>query len=285
MVILIISMAGFKRQRRITNFFQSRKRGRFNGRSNGRFKRRFGTRTGARFVGAGNIRTGYDASNVNITFRRKKTSVKTYRRRLWNSTIMKAHFRSVQSSLLGTMTTLPATATVPVLLTPALSSVSPFWIAAGGAQPLDALVAVPLFSPSSIIIRGGVVKLSMTNRSVVNTIRVRVWLVWGKDNPGAAVAIPATAPRGWDPSLVADFSQGYRIIFGREVLLLPGAHPLEVEGKLHVQKIDTDAFVTDGGRKLYWIATVEEVDDSDGVASIVGFDTRHNLAFSGDAVV
>lgn len=163
-----------------------------------------------------------------------------------------------------------------------LQSAAPFWTTGGGAQAIDNALGVPLFSPSSIVIRGGKVRISVTNRSNDESVRVRVWALWAKSNQ-AQVTIPASAPTGWDPTMIPDFSQAYKMLFGREVLLLPGARPMEVEAVLKPQKIDQDTFLNEVATKIIWVVAVGEIDDVDGSVSNVGIQTTHSLSFTGDA--
>lgn len=271
-------MAGFRKRvrapRRFSRSTRMRRTGRFKGRRSG----------GSRFTGSSNVRTGYDASNANITFRRKKTSLRSYRNNLLRTTQFLPHYRSVGAEVTPFVVSTPLagsnSATVAAIS--ALSGSTPFWLSTGGAQPVDNAGTVPIFSPSSIVIRGGKVKLTCTNRSTDETLRVRVWVVFAKANQ-TQVTIPTTVPIGWDPTMIPDFVQAYKMLFGREVLLLPGARPMEVEAKLKPQKIDFDTFLNEANGKLVWIVSVSETDDSDGSASLLGVTAHHSLSFSGDA--
>lgn len=270
-------MAGFRKRVRAPKRFTRSTRMRRNGRFKGR---RSTTNTGAR-----NVRTGYDASNANITFRRNKTSLRSYRANLWNSTKFMNHYRSVGGQAAVAVNT-PIFAvggtTVTVVTHASLSSTTPFWLSTGGAQPIDNGVGVPLFSPSSIVIRGGKVRITLTNTSTDETVRARVWAVWAKSNQ-TQVIVPASAPIGWDPTMIPDFSQAYKMLFGREVLLLPGARPMEVEAKLKIQKIDQDTFLNEVAGKIIWFVTLSETFDIDGTVTAVGLQTSHSLSFTGDA--
>lgn len=250
---------------------------------NGRFgKRRRAAGNGNR---SGSVKTGYSAANSDITFRQKKGSLKKFRNMLWNSTLYKPHYRSLFSSTFAIVT--PATGFGFGTFTSirALGSVNPFWTTAGGAQPIDNGVVVPIFNPANIIIRGGTLKTTITNRSTDESVRVRVWCVWAKDAPDA-VALPASGspfPVGWDPTMVPDFNNGFKVLFGKEVLLLPGARPMEVSFKMKVQKLDINTFITEAGRQIHWMYLVAETDDTDATVSSVGVVNSHNLSFTGDA--
>lgn len=266
-------MAGFRKRVRATRPFRRSTRMRRSGKFKGRR-----ARTRSR-----NVVTGYDADNANITFRRKRRSIRSYRRNLLNTTNFQNHYRSVLGQA-------PVAVVTPIsgpgfATTAAISSLqgsNPFWTVAGGAQLVDNAVGVPLFSPFSIVLRGGVVKLTATNRSTDETMRVRIWAVWARSNQ-TQVAIPTTVPIGWDPTMIPDFSQAYRMLFGREVMLLPGARPVEISAKLRPMKIDQDSFINEASTKIVWIVAVSETDDFDGTPSTVGVIAQHSLSFTGDA--
>lgn len=272
-------MAGFRKRTRASRPFtrstRRRRTGRFKGRRSGRITN----------TGSSNVRTAYDASNANISFRRTKTSLRAYRNNLWRSTKFMNHYRSVGGQAAGTISTpvfTPGSTTVTVVTAASLSSANPFWVTAGGAQPIDTGAGVPLFSPSSIVIRGGIVRCCLTNLSTDETVRARVWAVWAKSNQ-TQVAVPAIAPINWDPTMIPDFTQAYKMLFGREVMLLPGNKPMEVTAKLKIQKIDQDTFINEVATKIIWFITISETFDNEGTPSSVGLQTSHSLSFTGDA--
>ena len=275
-------MAGFRKRTRATQPFRrnvrSRRGGRFTRRRRTNFKKGSGNRTGA-------VITGYSAANADITFRQRKTSLRRFRKMLWDSTLYKPHYRSLGSTAFLITTPAAGQLSGTFQAIRALSSVNPFWTTAGGAQQIDDGVVVPIFNPASMIIRGGTIKTTISNRSNDESLRVRVWCVWGKDDVDS-VALPASGtpfPVGWDPTMIPDFHQGFRIIFGKEVLLLPGHKPMEVSMKLKIQKLDINTFITEAGRQFYWMYHIAETDDSDATVSAAGIVNSHNLSFSSDA--
>lgn len=271
-------MAGFRKRTRAAQPWRRSTRARRNGRFN-KNRRRVGNRTRN-----GTVRTGYTAANSNINFTRKRGSLRVYRRKLWDTTLFKPHYRSILASSFVITTPIGAN-TGTFHSVRALSTLLPFWTTAGGTQQIDALVVPPLFSPSTIVIRGGKVKTTVTNRSTDESVKVKIWCLWAKDAP-TSVFIPANGtpfPEDWDPTLIPDFHQGFKVLFAREVMLLPGARPVELTCKLKVQKLDGDTFLNEAGRQVHWMYLISETDDSDATATTVGVSNSHNLSFVGDA--
>lgn len=259
-----------------------RRSGKFKGRSTRTSRFRSGRR--------GTVVTAYNANNSAYNFRSKRLSAKRWRNMIWNNTLQKQHFRSV-FAFAGTGTaptgvTAMTTATFGSnLMLNLAGGALPFWTAGGGAITADAAVPVPVFSQSSVVLRGGMSVISFANRSVADTVRMRVWAVYIKERPEAATLPPngTFVPREWDPSVQADFAQSYRILYSREVLLLPGSRPMELKHRHRVKKIDDNDFLIEGGDQLMWMYTIAKSSDVDAIAEVVDIVVSYNLSFSGDA--
>lgn len=251
----------------------------------GRFKRR------SRTTRSGTVRTGYTAANSNITFKKKRFNRRRWKRELYKHTQFKQTFRSVTNA--ANLLTVPNAGagatnnTVFSVFNGVLgTSVTPFWTAAGGAVPVDQAGAVPVFSPSSIILKGGMSKIVITSGQSPDAVRVKVWAVWAKSRPDYTNNVPGNGtnlPLDWDPTMHPDFHESFMVLFGREVLLLPGSRPMELSYRYKCRKIDTDEFSIEGGNQLLWFVLVSELGASDALGSVVTVITSHNLAFVGDA--
>lgn len=273
-------MAGFRKRTRATAPFRRTVRRR----RTGRFKR------SNRTTRSGTVRTAYTAANSNITFKKKRFNRRRWKRDLYKHTQFKQTFRSLNNS--ANLLTVPS---VTVGINNAVFSVFngvlgtsavPFWTVAGGAIPVDQAGVVPVFSPSSIILKGGMSKIVITSGQSPDALRVKVWAVWAKSRPDYTNNVPGNGsllPSDWDPTLHPDFHESFTMLFGREVLLLPGSRPMELSYRYKCRKIDTDEFAIEGGNQLLWFVLVTEVGASDALGSVVTVVTSHNLAFVGDA--
>lgn len=242
-----------------------------------RFRRRV-----RRFTGYTNRASG--ATSVG-RFRTRRTRPSTFRRRLWNASVDKSHYRSVGAATL----TVPTPIT-NILTTATLQIITPgnaFWTVAGGAQPEDTGVLVPSFS-GDITLRGGVTKLTIANRTIAtevtptDNVRVTVFTVW--TNPAAPVFIfPTTVPISWDPSVFPDFQRYGRVIGRREAILSASGDTLELSFRHRVQRIDQAVFNA-GGNRLQYFVLVSETTNSDATgAEQVDITNAINYSFAADA--
>lgn len=249
----------------------------------GRFKRK------SRTSRSGTVRTGYAGASSNITYKKKRFNRRRWKRDLYKHTQFKQTFRSLNNgsfnvpvgSITGVNNAVFALANGVIG-----GGVTPFWTVAGGAIPVDQAGVVPIFSPSSIILKGGMSKLTVTNNGLVDTIRAKVWAVWAKSRPDYTNNVPATlsnVPNDWDPTVHPDFHESFTVLFGREVLLLPGSRPMELSYRYKCRKIDTDEFGIEGGQQLIWMMTFSETGNGDAIGTNVTVINSHNLAFVGDA--
>lgn len=216
-------------------------------------------------------------------FKTKKTKGTKYRRHLWDSTLYKAHFRSIAglSAIVSTPNdTIQATLERRRAL---FNGIDNFWTAAGGSTTIDAGVAVPTFG-RTIVIRGGILRLTITNNSTDDTLKVKVWLVWANPTTESPIATPATVPFEWDPSCSADFTQFGKVMAQRETTLLPLSRPMEVVWRLQPQKIDRDTFGGNAGRQFFWWYSIGQLNNTEIVpaAESATVINTFNISFVGD---
>lgn len=221
-------------------------------------------------------------------FRTRRISRKTFRRRLWNSTIDKSHYRSVRAvtTSVGSPNNL-VDATLAIIV-PGTDGANPFWTVGGGALPEDTGVAVPTFN-GDITLRGGISRISIANRvSPTDAVptdccRVTVFTVWNNvDIPG--FVFPTTVPISWDPSVFPDFQRNGRVISKKEAILEPGGQAMELFWRHRVQRIDQNVFNNNGGRLAYFVL-VSQLTNTEAIGTPENVDivTSWNLSFSADA--
>jgi len=223
-------------------------------------------------------------------FRARRLSKAAWRRTLYRETQTKTHYRSVY-------TTSTIVATTPVGMTGQsfkflqcwinYSTSAKFYESGAGAFHPDRSVGVPTFDPSSIVVRGGLVKLNCTCDQInVNPVRCRMWLVWATTDPIAQQVTDLTTgtkPLMYRPNDQPDFMfQFGRIMAYREAMLLPN-EGVEMSYRLKPMKIDLTQ-ITAGGNLPYFIVAVSQMNDQNVTAETVACNVSHSMSFSGDAV-
>lgn len=219
-------------------------------------------------------------------FRSRKISGRRWRGALLADTRFKPHYRSVLDRLRNDLTGIGVTAALFYATAPFDSTIgNEPWAAGGGLQAIDAAVAVPTFSSSAIVIRGGIHRICFSNNSAVDSIRVRLWGVWAHVSPNFASIPTAGSPVAtlWDPSLTSDFAGNFKIIMHREFILLPGSRPYEVFQRIRPQKIDLAEYRL-GGNKFHWFYTLSQTTDINALADNVTIVLSYNLSLVGDAI-
>lgn len=232
-----------------------------------RFRKRprFG-RTRSRRFSRGYGSTAQWGKPFNNGFRSRKLRGRAWRGQLWRETQTKTHYRSVAGQ-----TSAGVTAGTVILKSMGLTrlmdnAVGPFYTVAGGATPVDAGVAVGTIR-GDVILRGGISRLTLVNQDLDDAVRAEVWVVQSTEQPIslAAYLSPNTVPTDWDPSCIPDFQRFGRILYKREVLLLPQAQPFVVNWRHRPRKIDQAAYVA--GKDIYWLTAIGKVSDTLGLST------------------
>jgi len=247
--------------------------GRRGKRSKRTFKRKggFRRRTGSVTTQSG---TGYGPK-----FTSKKLSLTAYRKKLWDSTFMKAHYRTIYAVSTVISTFGPNTTINQSLLNADDNGVAAFWEPTGGAIDPDGGV-VPVFS-DDVVLRGGMHRISVGNRSpVAEAVRVEIFLLRSGATFNTA-GFPTTVPVGWDPSLWPEFHAKIGVIVQRKTFLLENGNSGEMFVKRKVQKIDQINQAA-GRYRFYWLVAVS---NATGVtAQDVDVVRSTNLSFCGDTL-
>lgn len=244
-------------------------------------RRRFGRRS--RLQGITNRMSG--ASSIG-RFRTRRTRPSTFRRRLWQSTQDKSHYRSVGAAATAVSTQGGGNGMTQATLT-VITPGNQFWTTGGGAVSEDAGVALPTFV-GDIILRGGISKLSVSNRvggtevSPTDNVRVTIFTVWTQpDIP--PFTFPAAVPITWDPSVFGDFQRYGKVIGKKEAILQAHGDSVEVTFRHRIQRIDQNVHFNLGSR-LVWFVLVSEMSNSDtNTVETVDIVNSISYSFVGDA--
>jgi len=223
-------------------------------------------------------------------FRARRLSKKSWRSALYRETQTKVHYRSIFTSDTFTVTAPLGMSTqkfnaVQCLINPLTSA--GFWVVGGGAISTDAGISVPDFDSSSIVLRGGMLKLSCTlDDNAVNVCRVRIWLVWSRQRPLGSQITTLTGsnwPIMYRPNDQPDFMQLFgRIMLYREAMLDKN-QGVEVNYRLRPMKLDETVFSL-GGNVPYWIVSNSQMNDRNAATETVACVASHSLSFSADAI-
>jgi len=253
-------------------------------------KRRFTRRRRINRTG-GRKTTDYTSLNTRghaVGFRGRKVSRRAYKRHIWNSTVFKAHYRSILTLSTGFAT--PAGTNTSFvqffnMYETSGTGASPFWTVAGGAQEIDLGDGVPTFG-DEIILRGGKFELTVTNQatSTQDDIKVKIYRMTTGNNPDFTTYFPGPltpVDQAWDPSVVPDFyTQIGKPYLAREVLLKEGESYTFVT-RFKSQKIDQDAYINQS-RSPFILVQYGNVGNSS--AHSLEIKRSYNLSFSGDTV-
>jgi len=223
-------------------------------------------------------------------FRARRMSKKAWRSALYRQTQTKVHYRSIFTSNTFTVTAPLGMSTqkfnaVQCLINPTTSAA--FWTAGGGAISTDTGISVPDFDTSSLILRGGMLKLNATmDDNAVNVCRVRVWLVWSRERPLGSQLTTLTAgtwPIMYRPNDQPDFMQLFgRIMIYREAMLSAN-QGLEVNYRLRPMKPDETVFSL-GGNVPYWLISLSQMNDRNTATETIACVASHSLSFAGDPI-
>lgn len=233
--------------------------------------------------------TGQSGFAKSFGYRGRRVRPRTWKRMLWRDTLQMSHYRSAFDTANALAAPLAVTSNSLPYLIPALPNVG-FWTAAGGAQQIDAGVGPPNFL-GDVTIRGGMIRLALTNESVTEAVRVRCWLLRSNKNPdlGRIPIAPTTVSTMFDPSIVPDFDEFGRIVMMREMTLLPVSNPMEIFYRLPIQKVDQAEYLQTsptiaGGSQFYWYVLVSRMSlISNLIAPVIRAVSSHNLSFAADA--
>lgn len=243
----------------------------------GRRIKRFGRRTHAS--------TGQWGKPFSVPYKKRRMGRRAWGRVLFRDTQADSHYRSVaqDSSVAPTPNSV---GTMFFYFVPALKVgiTVPFYVTAGGLQQLDSGITPPLFT-GDLTLRGGIIRFAATNPSLVDSIRVRVWLVRTNASPNFNV-LPGDSvplPWDWDPSIVADFSTFGRVLWNREAILRPNGNSFTVDHRIQPEKVEQRVFFSETGKQYIWMFTVGKYSNGQISATDISVIKSYSVSFSGDA--
>jgi len=241
-------------------------------------RRRFTRKRAPRFK---SYTTRNSAGTRLIGYRGKRIGRRAFNSNLWKSTQMKHHFRSLQSLSSAYNSQASLTSGTITFIDP-FTNGSFFWTAAGGAIPESAGGTVPLFD-SRIILRGGKWTISLTNSDSTNAQPVKLTLfhVMTTSRPDTSI-IPTTAPPGWDPSLIPDFTYKYGKLLYQESVILRFLESYTIEKRIPLKSIDQSDFASLLGNTPVILLQLESMQLATAVPCVL----KHtlNCSFSADAI-
>lgn len=227
--------------------------------------------------------TSQSGKGGGLSYRAKRVGRSAYRRLLWNASILKTKYRTVQATNTSVATNANSVTQTTFVRSSINFGVAPFWTILGGSITPDSASTLPVFT-GNIILRGGIIGCRISNTidtSVASqgAISGTMMLIQTTKafNPSA---IPATIPLGWDPTYITDFSTVVGRIVYKKTFLLRDTDVAQVEWRLKVRSIDE----TDYSLFLNQLVWVLTLNTTDNIAHGVTVNTYYNMSFTGDGV-
>jgi len=224
-------------------------------------------------------------------FKSRKMRPRSFRSLLWKTSMHQQHYRSLASST-STHATVDAQSGAADTYLPLMDGIGStnlgFW--ESGVQNPDEAVSAPASFSGYVILRGGVIKISIFNPSSTDSVGFRLFVISYIKNPDIALFPSSTTVfRSWDPSCIPDFARKVgKVIHTREgtIRVLSSS---SVEYKLRVTKVDQATYRVVGagpntlvaGGQLGFILVLYNLSTGTPINCIVN--TSRNLSFSGDA--
>lgn len=240
-----------------------------------RFAKRKVTRKGGRRT------IDYTSQNTTghaVGFRGRKTSRRVFQRHIWNSTVFKPHYRSVNTQEISLSTDASSSAGTVQFLNMYKFAGNGFGTVAGGAREIDVGAGVPTFESSSFVLRGGRYTMTIVNQSS-SDIKLKMWRITTGNNPDFTI-VGASENAAWDPSVTPDFfNQIGKPFMSREVLI-EGNENYTFSTRFKTQKIDENAYGLDA-RSPYICILASSFDGSNAPFKVI---QSYNLSFTADAI-
>lgn len=231
-------------------------------------------------------------------------SRRAYRSKLWNDSIMSTHYRSIISNLLATTAPVGVnTIDMGIFGAFRIPPNTPFWKSGVGGLQDPSFGIVPDWAnpsgagipePTTIIIRGGRMFLTIANPSTTDTINVRAQLVYPKAsllNTTAtansntlsdyitAIASGNPRPISWSAQAAPDYSQYFhKPVLDKTMDLKPG-DDLMLMFKIRPCKLDVQPFLRGSGNFPFWFVYCGQRVDTTAGAQAMTLNVGHNISF------
>jgi len=230
--------------------------------------------------------TGQWGKPWNSSFRKRRIGRRRWRNILIRDTEAKPHYRSIFAAN-------DATRVTPANLTEAMATVQPafiaspreFWLVGSGLIDKDFGDTPPTFK-DDVTLRGGISKISISAKTVTNSLNIRVYAIWTTENLNQTrlSVLEGTFPKEYDPSAFPDFQRIGKVMYSRSGILKAGDDAFTVMHRFKPQKIDQDVFGS-GGSQLYWLTYVSNASQEVvPIGQALNITYSYNVSFSADAI-
>lgn len=237
--------------------------------------------------------TDYKGNVTSFGFRGRKLRPSLYRRKLYNDTLMKNHYRSLLSETTSLATEAGNALGLAYVLLPQMDSIgvnnNAFWET--GVAQTDISVSPPTVWAGDIVQRGGAVKCQIFNPSSTDSVGFKLFTVKTIKNPDLTLFPNASqVPRLWDPSTIPDFARKVGKVLNSREGTIRVLSSSSVEYKLRVSKIDQDDFRTGltapftlvGGNQIIFVLALYNMSTTTAINCSVNVSS--SISFSADAL-
>lgn len=210
-----------------------------------------------------------------------------WRRIIFRDTLAQSHWRS-DSTVTGAVATGgtagqgPITYDFPLGTGTTLGSITGFWLAANGTQPINAAGdnTVPHFK-GDITIRGGYIFAMLGSIDANQVVHFKVYLIITNPLPQSTglAANASTQLDSYDPTIGPNFKDWGRLVATREGMISGGATQ-RFTWRLKPQKINQYTFAQ-GGKQPFFLVHI--INTTGTATENVQLTTGFNLSFSADA--
>ncbi|AXL65934.1 putative capsid protein [Giant house spider associated circular virus 2] len=229
--------------------------------------------------------TSQSGRGTGLGFSRKRTSLRKFKRLLWDSSTAQTHYRSNFAFTTAINTTAVAsTMSVTVIASRRFNNQN-FWTTAGGAINPDGGTIPTFVTNGDFTIRGGMYGLRLCNAPDAadtdkDAIQCIVYLVKSTKNWNST-NLPASVPVGFDPSLVQDFQTNIGKIVYKKEFLLEDTNVAVIEKRMGLSKIDISEYQNSQSEFVWIILTGIVSGTTIKGVTVVPY---YNLSFVGDTV-
>lgn len=185
-------------------------------------------------------------------------SKRQWKNKLWNDTISNQKFKTL---ITGTTTfaTPASTSQQTVSVFDIFDAANPFWTVSGGLQVVNLGTAAPTLTPSKIVIRGGVMYVTISlDPAATQDVRIRIQWVYPKQqrarfnsttttnvpiNDWTTNAAASSVAIGSRMQIIGDYEQyWWNPISDKEILMKPG-DSFEARQRIKCKRVDSESVI------------------------------------------
>lgn len=224
----------------------------------------------------------------------RKLNKRNWRNMLWRDSLGQFKYKSTLSGVSTVSTPNNLTQkTLAALISMSDVAGSMFWQPTGGLQPTNFGFVAPTLVPESIILRGGMIGISVCARqSAANSCRIQIYLAYPKQQGRSADDTASSNTfTSWLVANIGSYDLMYTLqdlpdyqeyfhppILTKEALVHPGEN-VEVYYKMRIRKIDVSQWWR-GGLAPYWFVCVSQTSNVDGGAETLDVVISHDVSFT-----